>query len=601
MNPPPVFNNASITPKEVIAADSTEFSIMLEIGPGYTSEKSRLVYDFSANLGTSCPSRYVNEDSGYVEVYMSNPNATYTIRIWDVDMQHFISRENKPSREASRMVVVDINGKLEEGDTIELHWGETYGGFGPGAKVTSVVPRPEQYCPVNVRYFADQEDGIPDYGRSFEGYERPEADFELELKYKVKPRPLHRARLIRKHDKALLVPHDIFWNVAEVDDAGALAETDAKAVKNTQGVFEYADKNVQVKPKLAKFTEGPSMDNVFEGMNLYWGDVHTHSMLSCDCVQRSRMSMSPSDLAAFARDRAGLDFYSVTDHHCPAGPGRIQLSESDWAQVMEAVKKFDEPGKFAMFPGIEMRCPRGDTVVLMNWMISYEEISNPELADIRDFWKLWSGKDFMTIPHFHSYGKLPEGEWWIPEDLNLEPVMEIFSDHGSYEREDVEENGRAECKSFRYDHCGVYFLNQGLKQGFSAHSDDHKGHVGVNGITAVFSESLDRDAIFDAYRKRRVYGTSNARIRLVFTANGELMGSILPEASEKELAINVVGENRLKKVDLFRNGELYKRFIPDGKCFRTELKVKDSGPDYWYVRITQIDNHLAFSSPIWFE
>ncbi len=600
----PVFKNVDIAPKEVIAADSTQFSIFAEIGPGYTSEKSRLVYDFSATLGTSCPSRFINEDSGYVEVYMSNPDAKYNVRIWDIDFQRYVDRANRPSREASRMVVVDIDGKLEESDTIELRWGETYGGFGTGAKVTSVVPRPEYYCPVNIRYFADQKAGIPDQGRSFEGYERPEPDYEIELKYKVIPRQLNHARLIRKVDKALLIPHDLFWNIAEIDDLGELVEADVKPVKNDQGIFEYADKNIQVKPKLARFTETPPMDNVFEGMNLYWGDVHTHSKLSYDCLQRSRMNMSPLELAFFARDRAGLDFFSVTDHHCPGNNElfkHIQLSESDWKEIMEAVENVDKPGEFTMIPGIEMRCSRGDTVVLMNWKVDFREIYNPELSDIRKFWELWHGKDFFTIPHFHSCGSLTEGEWWSPDDLNLEPVMEIFSDHGSYEREDTEENGRAASKLFRKDRCGIYFLNNGYKMGFTAHSDDHKGHVGVNGVTAVFSESLDRDSIFDAYRNRRVYGTSNARIRLVFAANGKLMGSELPDTSDKELFISVAGENRLKKVDLFRNGDLYRRFIPDGKNFHTVIKAKDTGPDNWYVRVTQIDNHLAFSSPVWFE
>lgn len=125
--------------------------------------------------------------------------------------------------------------------------------------------------------------------------------------------------------------------------------------------------------------------------------------------------------------------------------------------------------------------------------------------------------------------------------------------------------------------------------------------MGSNGVTAVFAASLDADAVFDAYRKRHVYGTTNARIRLVFTVNGALMGSVLPNDREKRLMIDVVGDSDLKKVEIFRNADFYKRLIPDGKSFRTELKVRDDEPSNWYVRVTQKDNQIAWSSPVWFE
>ena len=110
-----------------------------------------------------------------------------------------------------------------------------------------------------------------------------------------------------------------------------------------------------------------------------------------------------------------------------------------------------------------------------------------------------------------------------------------------------------------------------------------------------------KDAIFEAYRGRRVYGTTNARIRLVFSGNGHLMGSAVPNASRKEFLIDAAGENALKKVDVFRNGDHYQRLVPKGKAFQDELKVDDDEPSFWYVSVTQVDNQIAWSSPIWFE
>ena len=343
------------------------------------------------------------------------------------------------------------------------------------------------------------------------------------------------------------------------------------------------------------------MTNVLDGLNLYWGDLHTHSTYSCDCVRRSRMDMTPARLMAFARDRAGLDFYALTDHHMPQRSEETKVGEVAWTETLDAVQHYHEPGRFVPFAGIEYGDVRGEMVLVFRDGPPYERIDRAAWTDIRQVWQDLEGLDYLCIPHFHNPGQLPEGTWWAHPDPTREPVLEVFSDHGSYEREDVRENGRAWCKRTRPDRFAVWFLKQGLRYGFAANSDDHKGHVGVNGVTAVFAESLTRDAILEAYRSRRVYATTNARIRLIFTANGHLMGSVIPNAPDKEIRIDVVGEGDLKRVDVFRDGDLFRTFAPSGRTFQVAFGPAVREPSSWYVRVTQTDNHIAFSSPIWFE
>ncbi len=602
-----VFTMATITPTEVLAADSAEFVIRLEVGPGFQSAVSRIVFDFMQRLGTSSPSIWLNEDSGYVEAYLSNPYATFRKRLWDLPKEQWMDRDHPPSGDGDRMIVLDIDGRLNVGDVIELHWGETTMGFGPGAKVTSVVPRKEHYEFINIRYFSDQERGMPDRGRAYPGYERPIPDAETAVKFQILPRPAVRLRLLRKMTKALLVPYDPFWNIAQVGNPSDLVRVSEAAVRNAGGVFEYRDKNVQIQSRGLPMTETAAMDSAFDGMNIYWGDMHTHSSYSTDVQERSRMDMTPGELMAFARDRAGLDFFAVTDHHSVGhdhvgyGRGANLIRPDHWKSTMDDIRQYHVPGEFVVFPGFEDGWPRGDTIFLMNWMPEYEEIDIKNSPDLRTIWELWKDKDYISVPHFHSPGALDFGTWWKNGRMDREPVLEILSDHGSYEREKVYEVGRAACKKFRADRCGEYFLKNGYKYGFVGHSDDHKGHVGVNALTAIFSKSLTRDAVFDAYRKRRTYATTNARIRLVFTANGQLMGSEIPDTEHKEFVIEVVGEGRLKKVELFRNGDVYRHFVPDGNSFKTALNIQEAGSSNWYVRVTQLDNHLAISSPIWFE
>ena len=311
--------------------------------------------------------------------------------------------------------------------------------------------------------------------------------------------------------------------------------------------------------------------------------------------------MRPGDLMKAARERSGLDFFSVSDHHQPWDEERRKIGRKNWEETIEAVKAHNKTGKFVVFPGFEFRGPRGDTIITFGWEPKYAEIDKPKWQTIRDVWAGLKGKDYLCQPHFHNTGKLKKGQWWESTGDRIEPTLEIFSCHGSYERKDALENGRAMIKRFKSDRCAAYFISKGYRYGLAGNSDGHKGHVGLNGLTAVFAKRLDRKSIFEAYRKRHIYGTTNARIRLVFTGNGKLMGSVIPNSKEKIFLIDVVGENNLKKIDLFRNAKPYKRFIPAGKTFKIEFKVADEEPSNWYVRVTQLDKHLAFSSPVWFE
>jgi len=601
-----VFKSATITPEEVLAADSEEFIIRLEVGKGFNKEKSRIVFDFMQRLGASPPTLRMNEESGYVEFYINNPEVSVEKKHWDLGKKDFTTRSNPPAREGARMIVLEINGRLNEGDTIEMHYGESTMGFGPGAKVTSVVPRKINYERINIRYFDSQEKGLPDYGHNYEGYKRPTPDEEHEVKFRVLPREPKRLRIFRKLDKAMLVAYDKFWNIVELENPDDYIEIADSGTKNQEGVLEFANKNIQIKSKSLPITDTPDLENVYNGMNIYFGDMHTHSYISVDCLERTRMDMTPGELMDFARYRAGLDFYAVTDHNNPGLDSAAHLIQREqWDETIADVKTHHKDGEFVVVPGFEYSTYRGDTVVLFNYLAEYGDL-NPEYCncpDLRPLWRIYKewGRDYMTIPHFHSGGSLETNTWWENEDFDGEPVIEIFSDHGSYEREDAFESGRAECKQFRKDRSAEWFLKNGYKYGFVAHSDDHKGHVGVNGITAIYSENLDRDSVFDAYRKRRTYLTSNARIRLLFTANGELMGSEIKNTSKKEFLIDVVGESNLKKVDLFKNGDHYKMFVPKGNEFRKMITINDEEPSSWYVRVTQRDNHIAISSPVWFE
>ena len=109
-----------------------------------------------------------------------------------------------------------------------------------------------------------------------------------------------------------------------------------------------------------------------------------------------------------------------------------------------------------------------------------------------------------------------------------------------------------------------------------ANSDGHKGRPGASypgagnfgsygGLTCVLAEALTRQSVWEAYRARRVYATTGARIYLnVETDDGMPMGGLLPlgSGSGTEFRIRVCGTAPIERVEV-RNGTQVL------KCFRT--------------------------------
>ncbi len=599
--------SATITPGEILAGDSVEIRIRLVLGKDFTGEGGRLVFDLPAFLGYSRPSVQHQEDSGYVEIFCSNPDLVYRKRNWDIEIGDFPTRERQSFRGmAQRFFVLDfLGGKAAAGDIVEFAWGYPRSGFGCGVKVTSIVPRVEFTNTIHVRYFADGERALPDFARSFKGYDRPIPDQEIALSYRILPRGPERIRVIRGHHRTQVLLLDRFHNHNPLVDGAAFLDLPQVPPRNADGVYESKDIQLAVRSKGLPLAETPRMEKVFAGMNVYFGDLHTHSSISNDCIEREKQDMDPDDMYRFARCRAGLDFLAITDHHQPWDIERNKIGEGNWETILAAARRHSCDGDFLALPGFEYRGDwkrsRGDTAVVLAEDFAYAEMDDPSLDSICRLWDKFRGRDYLTIPHFHNPGSLPDGEWWQCPYDGVEPVLEIFSCHGSYESPAPLENQPPEGKSRRPDRTASHLLvEKGIRYGLTCNSDGHKGNPGGNSLTAIFAPELTREALFTALRRHHAYGTTNARIRLLFTGNGALMGTALPDTPEKVFHIRLQGEQPFKAVDLLRNGILHARFRPGAPTFTKDLQVADQGPSFWHLRAVQVDNHAAWSSPIWF-
>jgi len=340
--------------------------------------------------------------------------------------------------------------------------------------------------------------------------------------------------------------------------------------------------------------------------SIYWGDIHGHSDLSL-CGSRPR-----KQCYSYARDEVGLDIAAMTDHEAAYDPEM-------WNKTCATAEEFYRPGVFVTIVGFE-------------WTSKVYGHRNVYFPDARP-----SG-----LPY--GYPKYPEEEWkhvhWTmtPDELyrSLGSTDCLIIPHHSLavmdwdyfdERERLVEVysgwGRSEFVGNTYwEHRtaggGVQAaLALGHRYGLIGGSDDHTGGPGRcrswpeglnighrSGLMAVLAPELTREAIYDALVARRCYATTGERMYLDFRIDGSLMGSEITVDGEVSIHAEVAGTDRIRLVEVLKNNEVIHSV--EGNSERNEFDLTDlpggkghSGEDWYYLRVTQHDGNMAWSSPIW--
>lgn len=362
-------------------------------------------------------------------------------------------------------------------------------------------------------------------------------------------------------------------------------------------------------------------------MPIYWGDLHGHSNLSD--------GRSPAkDYYEYGRNESKLDFCALTDHVDNVPSSRLGLMpDRNWDKLRDLAKQFYEPQKFVTFLAVERAIPSWDGQSPGSMCVYYRTDEGPSLkpkhpardwlrrgaidpdAEMNQIWRAIKGFGHLTAIH-HS-GSARQGYTWTkaPTKYHFD-LVEIYSKWGSSEALGApfpiwDGVGRGS----RPGGTVVDALDAGFRPGFIAGSDTHFGMPGSNvwendwgnaaryersGLTAVMAEELTREAIFEALKKRRCYATTGERIQLTFEINNHPMGSLVAEPTHLRVRVQAVGTQMIKRAEVFKNGDI----AHHRTCGREELDMcfdepVPAEPAWYYVRVTQVAENTAWSSPIW--
>ena len=269
---------------------------------------------------------------------------------------------------------------------------------------------------------------------------------------------------------------------------------------------------------------------------IFWGDTHGHSGFAEGIG-------TPEYFMSWARDDARLDYVTHSEHD-------IWLDDAEWEVLQQNVRNFTEEGKFVPYLGYEWSV---DTTRGGHHNILFRTPDNRERIGAHFYptlSKLYQGlrnnadpADVVIIPHAHQAGDYRQN------DPELEPLIEIMSQHGNFEW------------------FGRLYLQHGHRVGFTAASDNHLSQPGYSaplggslsqrgGLGAVLAPSGTTDAIFDAMKSLRAYATTGERMILDFTVNNVAMGQRGPFARQRAISATIIGTAPIDKVTLIKNDDV---------------------------------------------
>jgi len=292
-----------------------------------------------------------------------------------------------------------------------------------------------------------------------------------------------------------------------------------------------------------------------------------------------------------------LDFMMTSDH--------IEgMTEYDWWLTVKNADLYSVPGKMINFYGCEKikYSPPVKQYAHVN-LVYPKRVIRPKIrGSVKELCRHIKTHSGLIIPH-HT-GNPDMGGNILPADIQIQPVIELYQTH----------TGSSECVGAlreQQDNDPRYtvqeFLRRGLKLGFIASSDHFCHRYGDTGpaLAAVFAEDLSRESIISALRARRCYATTEAKIFLDFRINNSFMGEETIVKSAPVLKIKAEGTSPIKEIVIIRNNEEIKKFYGYGKKKVTfhyidhEIQTIDKREFFYYIRLLQEDNEIAWSSPIW--
>ena len=139
---------------------------------------------------------------------------------------------------------------------------------------------------------------------------------------------------------------------------------------------------------------------------------------------------------------------------------------------------------------------------------------------------------------------------------------------------------------------------KGYRLGVIASSDHLSTHMSY---AMVYAEDLSREGVAAAIRNRHTYAATD-NIVLDFRIGEAFMGDVIRvEGTVPPVRARILGTDRIRELALVRNNEVIYTSSPGTQVHDFEFtdQEPDGGESFYYLRAIQVNDEIAWSSPIW--
>ena len=308
--------------------------------------------------------------------------------------------------------------------------------------------------------------------------------------------------------------------------------------------------------------------NIYDNLNMYVGDIHNHCNLSYgygslqDALTNAQLQLDFVSVTVHAvwpdlpTDDPALEY--LVDYHKQG----FEKAQANWAGYLETIECNNDAGRFVTFPSFEWH-----SIEYGDYCVYYKSgagnppiIDAPNLEALRETLRNMESP-VLLIPHHIGYKQGSRGINWQAFTNELSPVAEIFSFHGLSESS---EGPYPYLHSMgpRHEHSTAqYGWTEGNVFGVIGSTDHHTAFPGSYGYgrLAVWSDTLTRDAIWNAIRNRRTWVLTGDRIELAFSLNGKLIGDICPANDTREIEVAVTAGDAIDYIEVLHNNQVIHR------------------------------------------
>lgn len=335
---------------------------------------------------------------------------------------------------------------------------------------------------------------------------------------------------------------------------------------------------------------------------LLWGDTHRHSNVS-RCSQGNEPS--PDDLYRYGTDICRYDWFALSDHAEDPRQTGADVLDYYWWKQQKLSDLYHVPNAMSVLYNLEwsLSYPHGHhNTIFPSRPTQRLDRYIASSSSLAAGWKVLEREKVKAITIPHTGADPGMGTAWEVQDDRYQRLCEIFQAcRGSYEH-----SGCPREFTNTRNKKGFYWnaLEKGYKVGVVASTDHGYGVA----YACVYAPENTRQAIWQAMWDRRTYGSTTYGLILELRSGSRWMGEEWAQKDAPPLEIYVRGAAPIRSVEILgRSRVLHAEGSVEKPLHAQEHRIRWTDPEWdaqtaeqwYYVRVIQVDDEMAWSSPVW--